>query len=270
VKAPLPLALASRKGELLLGENTYQGITKSVSLNYADRVTHINIIGKTRVGKTTFMHNLIHQDIAAGKGVGVIDPHGDLITAILERSIPSSREKDVILFDLADTAHPIPMNMLAVPEGLAPHAAVSLSMGVMKKLFADQWSATRMEDALYSSLLALAEFPNSTIRDIPRLFLEPEYREQVLAKSTDDVALEFWEQDFGRMSENNQREVVRPILHRIRVFYRNPVIKAIVTQPHSLNMKAMMDEGKIFLASLAGDAAASEANLQEQLACSWV
>jgi DNA helicase HerA-like ATPase len=103
-KAPLPVELIQQKNGMLLGTNIYQGRQRQVYLADPDRITHMNIVGKTRVGKTTFMHNLIHQDIAAGKGVGVVDPHGDLVQNILESSIPSEREKDVILFDLTQVA----------------------------------------------------------------------------------------------------------------------------------------------------------------------
>jgi hypothetical protein len=90
---------------------------------------------------------------------------------------------------------------------VSAEAAVGLTLGVLKKLFADSWSATRMEDALYSALAALVTVPGATIRDLPRLFLERDYREAVLAGSGDDVLLEFWEQDFGRLSERQQLEV---------------------------------------------------------------
>lgn len=257
-KAPLPVELIQQKSGLLLGYNTYQGKTLPVYLAQADRITHMNITGKTRVGKTTFLHNLIHQDIAQGRGVGVIDPHGDLIQNILACSIPPEREKDVVLFDLADVAHPVALNLLYVPPGVQRHAAVGLTMGVLKKLFADQWSATRMEDALYSALAVLVDSAGTTIRDIPKLFNDSSYRTQILARSSDTVALEYWRDDYERMGERYQLEVARPIMHRIRTFYRNPVIERMVVQPVSLDFRSMMDEGKIFLASLAGEATQAE------------
>jgi hypothetical protein len=257
-KAPLPVELLRQTSGLLLGNNTYQGETHPVYLAPQDRITHMNIVGKTRVGKTTFMHNLIHQDIAEGHGIAVIDPHGDLIQTILACSIPPEREADVVLFDLADLAHPVALNLLYVPTGVPRHAAVGLTMGVLKKLFADQWSATRMEDTLYSALAVLADSAGATIRDIPKLFYEPAYRKQVLARATDRAALEYWHEDYERMSERYQLEVARPIMYRIRSFYRNPVIEQIVVQPTSLDFRGMMDEGKIFLASLAGEATQAE------------
>jgi hypothetical protein len=258
-KSPLPVELLHQTSGVLLGNNTYQGQTYPVYLSLQDRITHMNIVGKTRVGKTTFLHNLIHQDIAEGRGVGVIDPHGDLIQNILACSIPPEREADVVLFDLADLAHPVALNLLYVPEGVPRHAAVGLTLGVLKKLFAEQWSATRMEDALYSALAVLADKSGATIRDIPKLFYEAGYRRQVLARATDKAALEYWQEDFERMSERYQLEVARPIMHRIRTFYRNPVIEQIVVQPTSLDFRSMMDGEKIFLASLAGEATQAEA-----------
>src|SRR5262249_29721704 len=240
---------------------TYQGKTQPVYLAQPDRITHMNIVGKTRVGKTTFMHNLIHQDIAQGHGVGVIDPHGDLIHHILACSIPPEREKDVVLFDLADLDHPVALNLLYVPPGVQRHAAVGLTMGVLKKLFAEQWSATRMEDALYSALAVLVDTSGTTIRDIPKLFNDHAYRAKLLAQAKDGAALEYWQDDYARLSERNQLEVARPILHRIRTFYRNLVIEWLVVQPTSLDFRSMMDEGKIFLASLAGESTQAEAGI---------
>lgn len=264
-KAPLPLELMQQKSGLRLGDNTYQGKTQPVYLAESDRITHMNIVGKTRAGKTTFMHHLIHQDIVEGRGVAVIDPHGDLIQNILACSIPLGREKDVVLFDLADVAHPVALNLLSVPPGVQRHAAVGLTLGVLKKIFAEQWSATRMEDALYSALAVLVESEGATIRDLPKLFNDHAYRTQLLAHTTDTVALEYWQDDYERMSERNQLEVARPILHRIRAFYRNPVIERIVAQPGSLDLRALMDEGKILLVSLAGEATQAEASIMGAL-----
>jgi len=259
IKAPLPLQLVRDSGDLLLGSNTYQGVTRPVYLSDPDRITHANIIGRTRVGKTTFMHNLIHQDIKRGLGVGVIDPHGDLIQDILESSIPPEREEDVVIFNLADTDHPIPMNMLSVPAGVANAAAVGLTLGVLRKIFAEQWSATRMESALYSALSALAHIQGSNIQDIPKLFLDSEFRSQTLAHLDDPTDREFWDLDYNRLTERAQLEVARPIMYRISRFYRNPVVRSIVCQPTALDIRSLMDSGKIFLASLAGEATQSEA-----------
>jgi hypothetical protein len=269
-KAPLPVELVQQNSGLLLGNNTYQGVTRPIYLPEPDRITHMNIIGKTRVGKTTFMHNLIRQDIAAGRGVAVIDPHGDLIRDILETSIPPEREEDVVPFDLADTRHPVPLNLLYVPPGVPRHAAVGLTLGVLKKIFAEQWSATRMEDALYSALSALVDVEGATIRDISKLFLDEDYRADVLAQAHDEVALEFWHEDYGRMSERHQLEVARPIMNRIRAFYRNPVIRQIVDQPSSIDLRSIMDEGKILLVSLAGEATQAEAGTMGALLISKI
>lgn len=210
------------------------------------------------MGKTTLMHNLIDQDIRNGQGVAVIDPHGDLIQNILESSIPPKREKDVVLFDLADTEHPVPLNLLYTPVGVDRHAAVGLTMGVMKKLFADQWSATRMEDALYSALAVLVDINGATIRHVPRLFLDERFRTAILAQAHDEVALEYWREEFEMMSERYQLEVARPIMNRIRAFYRNPAIRQIIDQPESIDVRSLMDGRKIFLASLAGETSQAE------------
>ena len=257
-RAPLPLAVAARQEGVQLGSNTYQGSSQPVHLPYGDRVTHINLIGRTRVGKSTLLQRIVHEDIAQGRGVGVIDPHGDLVQAILQRSIPPEREKDVVLLDLADRDYPVGLNLLAVPPGVPKEAAVSQALGILKRMFEDQWSATRMEDALYSALASLVDWPGATIRDVPRLFLNEGYRRQVLEQLTDDVALEFWQEEYEPMSAGLQLQMVQPIMNRVRRFYRHPLVKNVVCQPDSLDFRHMMDRGMIFLASLAGEGGQSE------------
>jgi len=251
-------SFARRQEGVKLGENIYQGKTQPVYLPYPDRVTHINVIGRTRVGKTTLLQHIIHQDIAGGKGVGVIDPHGDLVKSILESSIPTDREKDVVLLDLADAEFPVGLNLLTRPEGAPVEAAVTQALGIIKRMFEDQWSATRMEDAIYSALASLVNVQGATIRDLPRLFLDEAYRHKVLARLTDDVALEFWHEEFEPMSDGLRLQMVQPIMNRVRRFYRHKPIRNIVCQKDCLDFRRIMDRGMIFLASLAGEGGGTE------------
>ena len=123
--------------------------TRDVWLDYPDRVTHVNIIGKTRTGKSTLMHHMIHQDIAAGQGGR---RHRSrtvlLVDNILATSIPPGREKDVILFDISDEEYPIGLNLLSGPENLKPGVIAGQALSVIRKMFAENWSSSRMEDAL--------------------------------------------------------------------------------------------------------------------------
>jgi hypothetical protein len=210
------------------------------------------VTGKTGSGKSTFVHHMIHQDIAAGKAVIVVDPHGDLVARIMAASIPTQRENDVVLFDMGDADYPVGLNFFAAPGTVSRATVASMSLAVIRKLFAGNWSATRMEDALYAALMALQFVDGSTIRDVARMFHDSSFRAQVLRNVQDPVALEFWYDEFEQLSAAHQSEFARPITNRLRKFYRNPRIGRVIGQENSLDFREIMDTGKIFLASLAG------------------
>lgn len=259
--SPPPPDQPMPRGRTLLGTSVYQGVTRRVYLSDADRVTHINIVGKTGVGKSTVLHHLIQQDIVRGRGMAVIDPHGDLVNAVLE-TMPLERRDDVVLFDLADTQYPVGLNPFAIPPGVSRETAASRSLGVFKKIFVEHWSPTRMESALYSALALLHWHEDATLLDIPRLFHEPFFRREVMARCQDLVALDFWQNEYEAMSPGQQREMAQPILYRLRLFYRNPVVRNIICQPRqSLDFREIIQAGRIFLASLASQEVQSEAEV---------
>lgn len=251
---------------VVIGENIHSGQRTPIVLADADRAQHVYIVGKTGVGKSTTLHHIITQDILAGEGVGVIDPHGSLVRAILRSSIPPEREDDVVLIDFAQTDYPAPLNPFAVPEGVPRDAAVSQVMGVLKKIYAEDWSRTRMENVLYSALVALMYEQNATPRDISRIMMDAEYRTELLQQVKDPVALEFWFDEYDRLSESMQAQVREPVLNRIRIFYRNSAVRNMVCHPHRLDFKSILNDGKIFLANLNSDETRSEqANLGAML-----
>lgn len=249
--------LKNRHGSLL-GLNNYAGKQSPIRLPDSDRDTHMYVVGKTGVGKSNLLHHIIHQDIKSGKGVAVIDPHGKLVQDILRCSIPAERENDVVLIDFSDTAHPPPLNPFSVPDGVPKSVAVGQILGVLKKIYADAWSPTRMESALYAALVALLSDDHPTPRDISRIFLDAEYRQKLLEQVTDPVALEYWHDEYELLSPGMQKQTREPVLHRIRIFYRNPIVRNMVCHPHRLDFNQIIREGKIFLATLEGDEVKSE------------
>lgn len=265
-RVPAPAEVVKNNEGIVLGTNSYSGKTSKIHLSYPDRETHTYIVGKTGVGKSTLIHNMIHQDIANGKGVGVIDPHGSLVRDILRSSIPAGREDDVVIVDFANHAYPPPLNPFSIPEDTPREVAISNVMGILKKIYADEWSKTRMESAIYSSLVALLDEPNATPRDISKIFLDDEYRRKLLLKVNDPVALEYWYDEYENLSPGVQKQTREPVLNRIRIFYRNAAVRNMVCHPHSLDFRKIINDGKIFLASLRGDETRSEqANLGAML-----
>ena len=256
-----PTAIRENEQGVLLGVNEHANNQATVVLPYRDRQAHMYLVGGTGVGKSTLLHRIIHQDIQAGKGVGVIDPHGRLVRNILRSSIPPEREDDVVILDVANTDYPPPLNPFALPEGVPREVAISHILGVLKKIYADDWSQTRMESAVYSALVALLYDEQATPRDMARIFLDPVYRYQLLQKVDDAAALDYW-YEYNYLSPGVQKQTREPVFNRIRIFYRNAAVRNMVCHPHQLDFRRIMGEGKIFLATLNSDETAPErANL---------
>jgi len=214
-----------------------------------DRAQHMYIIGKSGVGKTKLMENMVIDDICAGDGVGIVDPHGEFAERIL-RYIPAERIDDVIYFNPADVDYPIGFNPLESVGGEYRHLVASSIMGVFKKIWPDVWSS-RMEYILNNALLALLEFPGSTILEIMKMLAEKQYREKVVVQLEDPVVKSFWENEFARYTDRYAVEAVAAIQNKIGQFISNPLIRNIIGQPKStINIRQIMDEGKILIANL--------------------
>jgi hypothetical protein len=240
-----PPALIKNSDGVLIGNNLVGGRPTPIYLPDASRQSHVNIIGKTQVGKSTFMHNLIHQDIAAGKGVGVIDPHGTLIQDILRSSIPANRVKDVVLIDIANEDFPPPLNLLSI----AGEYAVGQTTTILEQLYGE---FVKVGDVLRAALLTLQVEPHPTLRDVPRVLSDPEYRHQLLRQVENPAVLDFW-QEFEGQSASVQRETIAPVSRRIRSFYANPVLYPIICHPDSLDYDKLIAERKILLVNLQCD-----------------
>ena len=204
------------------------------------------------MGKTTFMEQLIFQDINNNLGVGIVDGHGQLSERTLTSFIPAGREKDVILLDMTDDEYPIGLNLLAAPENVPKEIVAGQALSVLRKMFAEKWSSTRMEDLLYAVIALLLTVSGSTVRDIHRVLYDSAYRSSLLRNVRDVIAKEFWMDEFETASPAYQREMARPISNRIRRFYRSQKIRRILCQPSCLDFRAILDEGKILIANLSG------------------
>jgi len=214
-----------------------------------DRRRHMYLIGKSGTGKTTMMENMIIQDINNGKGVCVIDPHGELINRILY-FIPENRIKDVIYFNPGDVEWPIAFNVIEEVPVEYRHLVVAGLMGVFKKIWPDVWSA-RMEYILNNALLALLEYPGSTLLAVNRLLSDEDFRKAVMKKVTDPIVKSFWEREFARYNARFATEAIAPIQNKVGQFISNPLIRNIIGQKESkIDIREIMDEGKILLANL--------------------
>lgn len=215
----------------------------------SDRQRHMYVIGKTGMGKTTLLENIVMQDIANGHGVAYIDPHGDTAEKLI-KAIPAHRINDVVYFNPADTEFPIAFNILEAVDEDKKHLVASGMMGVFKKIWPDVWSA-RMEYILSNALLALLDYPGSTMMGVNRMMSDKKYRQRVYEKIKDPVVKGFWIDEFETWEDRFRKEAVAAIQNKVGQFLSSFLIRNIVGQTKStINMRDIMDNNKILIVNL--------------------
>jgi hypothetical protein len=207
------------------------------------------ILGKTGMGKTTLLESLITADIAAGRGLAVIDPHGDLAESV-QQSVASARTNDVILFDAADAGHPVAFNPLACTDYRHRPLVAGAVLSTFKKLYGESWGP-RLEHFLRNTLFTLLDMPGASLALVPRLRTDARFREQAVQRTSDPVVREFWSREFAQLAPKLQAEATAPILNKVGQFLTNPVLRHILGQPESrIQLRQIMDERKILLVNL--------------------
>ncbi len=240
----------NEKDEIVIfGETNYRNIRKKFGIKTDDRRRHIYLIGKTGTGKSTTLENMIFQDIKAGRGVCVVDPHGELAEKTLD-FIPSQRINETIFFNPADIDFPIAFNVLEKVDPLYRHLVASGLIGIFKKIWADSWGP-RLEYVLRNAILALLEFPGSTLLGIMRILVDKEYRKKVVAKITDPVVKSFWVDEYPRYPDAFKSEAIAPIQNKVGQFLSTSLIRNIVGQVRSaINLREVIDKGMILILNL--------------------
>lgn len=215
----------------------------------SDRRRHLWAIGKTGTGKSTLIANMAIDDMKKGRGVAIIDPHGDLSDIILNY-VPASRINDVIYFNPTDRDRPVRLNILEVKDPAQRELVVSGIVAIFNKLYGHSWGP-RLEYILRNTLLALSEIPGMTLVDVPRLLTDRPFRMNAMTKVHDPVIKRYFENEFDKMPEKMLQESISPILNKVGQFISSPLIRAIIERPNSsIDMEAIMDEGKILIANL--------------------
>lgn len=231
---------------LRLGRLNFRGDERVFGIESDDRMRHIYILGATGVGKSTLLENMIIQDMEAGRGVCVIDPHGDLAEKVLS-AVPKRRSNEVVYFDPSDKKFPLGFNILE--EHSHRHLLVSGVIGVFKKMYADSWGP-RLEYILRNTILALLDYPNATLLEALKMLSSDSFREKVTQCITDPVVKEFWTDEFAHYSKNFKAEAIAPIQNKIGQFLSVPLIRNIVGQKCTFNVREIMDSGKILILNL--------------------
>ena len=233
----------------VFGQTTFRNQYKKFGIKSDDRRRHMYLIGKTGMGKSTVLENMIVSDILAGHGLAVVDPHGDLAEKIMEY-IPSSRINDVIFFNPSDIDYPIAFNVVEQVEPHLRHLVASGLIGVFQKLWADSWGP-RLEYILRNSILAILDFPGSTLLGVVRMLSDKAYRKKVVANIKDPVVKSFWEREFSSYADKFASEAVSPIQNKVGQFLSSSLMRNIVGQNKSrIDLRKVMDEGKILIMNL--------------------
>jgi len=233
----------------VIGETNFRNEFREFGIKRDDRRRHIYIVGKSGVGKSVLIENMAVNDMYAGRGVIAVDPHGDLVDKLLS-CVPDSRIDDVIVFDPSDRNYPIAFNLLDQVSDDFKGIIASGFVGIFKKIFGESWGP-RLEHILRNTVLALLDYPNSTMLDIPRMLTNNRFREKVVEKVKDTVIKDFWVNEFAQYDNKFRTEAVSPILNKVGQFLASDTIRNIVGQPKSsIDIREIMDQEKILLVNL--------------------
>ena len=251
-RAPAPVEIP--QSGLFLGKSIYRGITKPVYMELDDRRRHVYIIGKTGVGKSVLLQEMIVQDIRKGRGMAVIDPHGDLIERILPL-IPPERAEEVIYFDPSDSERPMGLNMLEAKTEEQKHFIVTSIIGLMYKLFDPQKTGIigpRFEHAIRNAMLTVMVEPGSSFVEVVRVLTDTAFVQELLPKVSDPIVKRYWTDQIAQTSDFHKSEVLDYIVSKFGRFVTNKLIRNIIGQSKSsFDFRKVMDEGKILLINLA-------------------
>ena len=214
-----------------------------------DRRKHVYIIGKTGVGKSTLIANMAIDDIRKDRGVGIIDPHGDLSETILD-FIPKRRMNDVVYLEPFDTERPFSLNVLEIKNKQQKDLVASGIVSIFYKLYKDSWGP-RLEYILRNVILTLLESPGATLVDILSLLSNAEYRKKVVRELRDPVLKDFWEKEYAKMPDRLKAEAISPIQNKVGQFVTSKMIRNIIGKTKSsIDLEQIMNEGKILILNL--------------------
>lgn len=215
-----------------------------------DRRRHTYIIGKSGTGKTTLIANMAIDDIRKGKGVAIIDPHGDLCQTILDY-IPASRINDCCYFNPADPDYVYPLNVLEAQNDSQKELVASGVISIFKKLYGQVSWGPRLEHILRNAVLTLVNTPGSDLTHIVEILTHKEYRDKVVGQLQNPTLKNFWLNEFNKMDDKFQQEAIAPILNKVGQFISSSNIRNTVAHAKSkINIQEIMDQKKILIADL--------------------
>lgn len=249
--APAPSTIPT--SGLRLGSSMYRGQKKEIFISEKDRQRHMYIVGKTGTGKSEFLKDMIMQDIRAGKGLAVLDPHGELVEDILQL-MPPERAEEVIYFNPSDTERPMGMNIMEAETEEQMHFVVGSIIALMYKLYDPHKTGIigpRFEHAIRNAMLTIMAEPGATFIELVRCLTDQKYVQELLPKVKDPVVRRYWTDQIAQTSDFHKSEVLDYIVSKFGKFITNKVMRNIIGQSQSaFNFRDVMDNGKILLVNL--------------------
>lgn len=250
-KAPAPEKIPT--SGLYLGTSVYRGTSRQIFIEEEDRRRHMYIVGRTGMGKTQLLKNMMLQDIYLGKGLCFIDPHGDAAEDLLNM-IPPHRAEDVIYFDPSDGDRPFGMNMLEAKTEEQKHFVVASIIGLMYKLFDPNKTGIigpRFEHGIRNAMLTVMSKPGSTFIEVVRVMTDPDFVRELLPLVTDPVVRRYWTDQIAQTSDFHKSEVLDYTVSKFGRFVTNKMIRNIIGQSQSsFDLREVMDNGKILIMNL--------------------
>jgi hypothetical protein len=236
---------------LSLGRVCYRNENYRFGIDLEARRRHLWILGKTGMGKTTLLQSMICQDLAACRGLTVIEPHGDLAERTMQ-IVPKRRKNDMIYFDPADSSNRITFNPLAVPPGFDKTLVADGVLASFQKVFGmDESQAPRLLHIFRNSLLSLVEIPGTTLLDVQRLLVDANFRKTVISRVSNPVVRSFWLDEFSQWKPQDRSLFIASLQNKLGAFLTNEKLQRVLGNPAAkLNLREVMDNGKVLVVNL--------------------
>jgi hypothetical protein len=253
--APLSIKRSDAKLDVIVGANAFGGEVQEIGMTLEQRQKHTYIIGKTGTGKTTLLKSSIYQDMFNGKGLAVLDPHGDMFRELLS-VVPENRRKDVVVFDPSDRGFPVGLNILDPgidfdSEDDRHEWITSAVLSIFKKLSDEKQWGPRMEHILRNTTLTALQLPNPSLYTLQQLLTDKKYQKEVAKTLKDPVLKQFWDKEFKMMGSMQMSAATAPLTHRLGHFITSKMSRHILLQEKStVRIADIMNEGKILLVNL--------------------
>jgi len=233
-----------------LAKTDFRNESRVFGIRTADRRSHLYALGKTGTGKSSFLETLICQDIAAGEGVALLDPHGDLVERVASR-VPKERSADLIYLDVPNQARTFGFNPVERVRPERRPLAASALVEVFKKIWTDSWGP-RLEHILRNAVFCLLEQPEATLADIPRLLEDQGFRKRTAERVSNAQVRHFWLREYENYPARFRAEAIAPLQNKVGAFLADPILCRILGTPKSsFDLRRVIDDRKILLVNLA-------------------